>query len=147
MSSSNKRHSMMPSSQAGPRAPVNFASSIVIADSAIVAGDYPITVSSESVIHPRAKLDSSSGPVNIGRRCIVHERTHIGAPVASGEGSVTLADYVTVEVGAVIETGGTTVGEGSVVGVQCRVESGASIGKVSRRSCAWEAVLPPAEAC
>ncbi len=121
----------MPSSQAGPKAPVNFSSSIVIADSAIVTGDYPITVSSESVIHPRAKLDSGYGPVNIGRRCIVHERSHIGAYAAGEEGSVSIADLVVVEVGAVIETGGTTVGEGTVVGAQCRIESGASIGKVS----------------
>jgi len=92
------------------------------------------------VIHPRARLDSTGGPVNIGRRCIVHERTHVGAgadPDAAdpAEGSVTLGDCVTVEVGAVVETGGTAVGEGTIVGVACRVGRGASIGKVcaSRR--------------
>ena len=127
----SKRQSMMPSALAGPKAPVNFSSSIVISDSAILTGTYPITISSESVIHPRAKMDSHSGPVNIGRRCIVHERTHIGAAAGGAEGSVTVGDYVTVEVGAVVETGGTTIGEGSVIGVGCRVGRGASIGKVS----------------
>jgi len=135
---SNKRHSMMPSAgpSAGPKAPVNFSSSITIADSALVAGMFPITISSESVVHPRARLDSSRGPVNIGRRCIVHERTIIGAGPPAGdresgaEGSVTLGDYVTVEVGAVVETGGTSIGEGTVVGVGSRVGRGASVGKV-----------------
>ena len=133
---SSKRHSMMPSAAlAGPRAPVHLSSSVTIAESAIVTGAYPVTISSESVIHPRARLDSTGGPVNIGRRCIVHERTHVGAgadPDAAdpAEGSVTLGDCVTVEVGAVVETGGTAVGEGTIVGVACRVGRGASIGKV-----------------
>ena len=127
----------MPSaSLAGPKAPVHFSSSIVIADSAILTGEYPITISSESVIHPRAKLESNGGPVNIGRRCIVAERTNVGAaPRAEdadveAEGSVTVGDYVTLEVGTVIETGGTTIGEGTVIGIGCRVGTGASIGKV-----------------
>jgi dynactin 6 len=131
---SSKRHSMMPSAAlAGPKAPVNFSSSVTIAESAIVTGAYPVTISSESVIHPRARLDSTGGPVNIGRRCIVHERTHVGAGAdadTEAEGSVTLGDCVTVEVGAVVETGGTTVGEGTIIGVGCRVGRGASVGKV-----------------
>ncbi|KAJ9151271.1 Trimeric LpxA-like protein [Pleurostoma richardsiae] len=136
-SSSSKRHSILPPiSQAGPKAPVSFSSSILVADSAILTGSHPISVSSESVIHPRARLDSLGGPVAIGRRCIIHERTSIGAappgppPVGGGgEAGVTLGDYVTVEVGAVVETGGTVLGEGSVVGVGCRVGKGAVIGK------------------
>ena len=123
---------MPPSSQAGPKPPVKFSSSITIADAAVLTGSNEIIISSESVIHPRAKIDSLGGPVNIGRRCIVHERTAIGAPVEgafpTGHG-VTLGDYVTVEVGSVIETGGTAIGEGSIIGVGCRIGTGARIGK------------------
>lgn len=129
-----KRHSVLPAS--GPKAPANLAPTIVIAETAVLTGAFPITVSDHSVIHPRVRLDSAHGPVNIGRRCIVLERAHVGAPVTGagaggGEGSVTIGDNVTLEVGAVVETGGTVVGEGSVLGVGCRVGGGASVGKVS----------------
>ncbi len=136
MSSSNKRQSILPRAPLGPKAPVNFSSSITIADSALLAGHHTINISSESVVHPRARLDSSHGRVTIGRRCVVHERTNIGAapsdpsPADSRDG-VFIHDYATVEVGAVVEAGGTVVGEGTVVGVGCRVGKGAKIGKVS----------------
>jgi len=106
---------------------------MVIHEAVAITGEFPVTISSESVIHPRAKLDSSGGPVNIGRRCIVSERTHIGAPPKEegkqAEGSVALGDYVTVELGAVIETGGTTIGEGTTIGIQSRIGYGATVGK------------------
>ena len=134
MASSSKRHSIMPpSSQAGPKPPVKFSSSITIADAAVLTGSNEILISSESVIHPRAKIDSLGGPINIGRRCIVHERTVVGAPVdgaiPTGHG-VTMGDYVTVEVGSVIETGGTVIGDDSIIGVACRIGTGATIGRV-----------------
>ncbi|RYP17480.1 hypothetical protein DL767_010005 [Monosporascus sp. MG133] len=132
--SSSKRQSVLPRVPAGPKAPANFSSSIIIADSALLTGNHTINVSSESVINPRAKLDSSNGRVTIGRRCIIHERTHIGAtpmnpsPTDSRDG-VMIHDYATVEVGATVEAGGTVIGEGTLVGVGCRVRKGAKIGK------------------
>ncbi|KAI1777507.1 trimeric LpxA-like protein [Hypoxylon cercidicola] len=132
--SSSKRQSILPRVQSGPKAPVNFSSSIIIADSALLTGNHTINISSESVVHPRAKLDSSNGRITIGRRCIVHERTSIGAasadptPSESRDG-VVLSDYATVEVGAVIESGGTMIGEGCLIGVGCKVGKGAKLGK------------------
>lgn len=137
MSSSTKRQSVYPRvQQSGPRAPVNFSSSITIADSAILTGTHTINISSESVVHPRAKLDSSNGRVTIGRRCIVHERTSIGAPLpipvpSESRDGVLIGDYVTVEVGAIIESGGTIIGDGCYVGVGSRIGRGAKLGKVS----------------
>ncbi|KAI1366431.1 trimeric LpxA-like protein [Xylaria arbuscula] len=134
MSSSSKRQSVLPRVQSGPKAPVNFSSSITIADSALLTGNHTINISSESVVHPRARLDSANGRITIGRRCIVHERTTIGAasadptPSESRDG-VVISDYATVEVGAVIESGGTIIGEGCQVGVGCRVGKGAQLGK------------------
>lgn len=134
-SSSSKRQSVMPRAPAGPKAPVNFSSSLVIADSVVLLGHHTINISSESVVHPRAKLDSSNGRITVGRRCIIHERTLLGAPsedktpVDSRDG-VVLSDYVTVDVGAIIEAGGTTIGESSTIGVGCRVGRGAKLGKV-----------------
>ena len=135
-SSSNKRHSILPPiSQAGPKPPVQFSSSITIADSALLTGSNPIIISSESVIHPRAKLDSLGGKITIGRRCIIHERTTIGAIGTEGrvtENGVTLGDYVTVEIGAAIEAGDTIIGDGSIVGVGSKIGRGANVGKVCR---------------
>ncbi|KAI8631203.1 trimeric LpxA-like protein [Xylariaceae sp. FL1651] len=134
MSVSNKRQSILPRVQSGPKAPVNFSSSITIADSASLTGNHTINISSESVVHPRAKLDSANGRITVGRRCIVHERTSIGAtsidptPSESRDG-VVISDYVTIEVGAIIESGGTMIGEGCHVGVGSRVGRGAKLGK------------------
>jgi dynactin 6 len=136
MSSSTKRQSILPRVQSGPKAPANLSSSVTIADSALLIGTHTINVSSESVIHPRAKLDSANGRITIGRRCIVHERTNIGAlsadptPSESRDG-VVVGDYVTIEVGAVIESGGTMIGDGCHVGVGSRIGKGAKLGKVS----------------
>ncbi|KAI1801299.1 trimeric LpxA-like protein [Daldinia bambusicola] len=132
--SSSKRQSIVPRVHSGPKAPVNFSSSIIIADSALLTGNHTINISSETVIHPRAKLDSSNGRITIGRRCIVHERTSIGAasadptPSESRDG-VVISDYANIEVGAVLESGGTLIGEGCLVGVGCRVGKGARLGK------------------
>ncbi|KAI0164076.1 trimeric LpxA-like protein [Xylariaceae sp. FL1272] len=132
--SSSKRQSILPRMPSGPKAPVNFSSSITIADSAQLAGNHTINVSSESVIHPRAKLDSANGRITIGRRCVVHERTSIGAasadptPSESRDG-VVVGDYAIIEVGAVIESGGTYIGNGCSVGVGSRVGKGAKLGK------------------
>ncbi|KAH8161433.1 hypothetical protein CIB48_g6819 [Xylaria polymorpha] len=147
-SSSSKRQSGLPRAPAGPKAPVNFSSSITIADSAQLTGHHTINISSESVVHPRAKLDSANGRVTIGRRCIVHERTSIGAasadptPSESRDG-VVISDYATVEVGAIIESGGTFIGEGCHVGVGSRVGKGAKLGK----HCILtpQSVIPPGE--
>ncbi|KAI1490217.1 trimeric LpxA-like protein [Biscogniauxia mediterranea] len=131
--SSSKRQSILPRVQSGPKAPVNFSSTITIADSAILTGNHTINISAESVVHPRAKLDSSNGRITIGRRCIVHERTSIGAasadprPSESRDG-VYIHDYATIEVNAVIESGGTKIGEGCHVGVGCKIGKGAKLG-------------------
>lgn len=142
-SSANKRHSILPPlKDAGPRAPVRFSSSLIISDSAILTGIHTITLRTESLVHPRARLESSTGPIDVGKRCIIQERTHVGAiprtpgPVpakndtASGGDGVLLKDYSVVEAGSVIEAGGTVIGEGTRVGVGSRIERGAIIGDV-----------------
>ncbi|KAI1268180.1 trimeric LpxA-like protein [Xylariaceae sp. FL1019] len=132
--SSSKRQSVLPRMPSGPKAPANFSSSITIADSAQLAGNHTINISSESVVHPRAKLDSANGRITIGRRCVLHERTSIGAastnptPSESRDG-VVVGDYATIEVGAVIESGGTYIGDGCSIGVGSRVGKGAKLGK------------------
>ncbi|KAF3018464.1 hypothetical protein E8E14_007969 [Neopestalotiopsis sp. 37M] len=129
---SSKRQSVLPRGQVGPKAPVNFSSSITISDTAILTGNHTINVSSDSVIHPRARFDSTKGRVTVGRRCIIHERTHIGASEPnqpSASFGVLMDDFVTIEVSAVIESGETTIGEGTVIGIGAKIGRGAKIGK------------------
>ncbi|MBE3041599.1 hypothetical protein IMZ48_03265 [Candidatus Bathyarchaeota archaeon] len=137
----SKRTSMLPASAQGPKPPTKLSSSLTISDTAVLTGRHPIVLSSESVVHPRCRLESLTGPLVVGKRCVIHERTHVGAPPASGvegvvvEGGVELKDYVTIEAAAVVEAGGTVVEEGSVVGVGVRVGAGARIGKVRAPRC------------
>ncbi|KAK3292648.1 uncharacterized protein B0H64DRAFT_233616 [Chaetomium fimeti] len=139
---SSKRHSTAPSA---PKPPVHLSSHLTIADSAQLTGTHLIEIRGESVVHPRARLESSAGRIAVGRRCVVHERATVGAAPSAGGVSgrvaaagadggggvvaVTLAECVTVEVGAVIEAGETVIGEGTVVGVGARVGARAVVGK------------------
>jgi len=132
---SNKRRSVLPAiDRSGPKPPVNFSSSLTISDNAILQGTHPITMGADTVIHPLSCFESTLGSVLVGRRCIIHERAHIGASTEDRDrtnpGGVTLGDYVLVEVGTTIEAGGTEIGEGSVIQVGSKIESGAKIGRV-----------------
>jgi dynactin-6 len=132
---SSKRHSILPAvDRSGPKPPVNFSSSLTISDNAVLQGKHSITIQAESVVHPRCRLESNLGSILIGRRCIIHERTHIGAqPVDldnAKPGGVAMGDYVVVDVGSVIEGGGTDIGEGTTIQIGSRIGSGAKIGKV-----------------
>ncbi|KAF4122107.1 dynactin 6 [Geosmithia morbida] len=135
--SSSKRHSVAPSS--GPKPPVNFSSSLTIPKEAVLVGTHSITIQSETLIHPRARFNSTPGSILIGRRCVIQERCQVGAEpqVEADEdggssplgGGVTLGDYVVIEAGTTIESGGTDVGEGTVIQPGSKIGSGAKIGK------------------
>ncbi|KAM0262288.1 hypothetical protein ACHAQJ_001757 [Trichoderma viride] len=130
---STKRHSVLPAvDRSGPKPPVNFSTSLTISDNAVLLGIHSITMQAETVIHPRSRIESSAGSVLVGRRCIIQERVHLGAPSNNsdkGAGGVSLGDYVLVEAGSVVEAGGTEIGEGSVIQVGSKIGSGAKIGK------------------
>ncbi|KAH0611966.1 uncharacterized protein H6S33_010018 [Morchella sextelata] len=104
--------------------PVDFSPSIVLADSASLTGTHRVRIASNTVVHPRAKLNSTLGPITIGRSCIIGERTQLVAPDAQG---LTIGDGVVVEVNALVEA--REVGEGSTVEVGVRVGKGARVGK------------------
>lgn len=105
--------------------PVDFAPSIVVADSAALSGTHRIRIAANTVIHPRAKLNSSLGPITIGKSCIISERTQLSAPDSQG---LTIGDGVVVEVNAVVEA--REIGEGTAVEVGVKVGKGAVVGKV-----------------
>lgn len=123
-------HTMPPRSRISvevAKPPVDFAPSIVVAETASLAGTHRIRIAANTVIHPRAKLNSALGPITIGRHCIISERTQITAPDSQG---LTIGDGVVVEVNAVVEA--REVGEGTAVEVGVRIGKGAVVGKVCR---------------
>lgn len=114
-----------------PKAPLTFPSQITLSDLASLSGTQQITLRSHTVIHPRAKLNSAYGTVNIGQTCIISERSSIGLlSRSSSQDGVTLADSVIVEVGATIE--GASVGEGTVVETNAHIHPGAVVGRFCR---------------
>ncbi|RPB11900.1 hypothetical protein P167DRAFT_553755 [Morchella conica CCBAS932] len=92
--------------------PVDFSPSLVLADSATLTGTHRIRIGANTVVHPRCKLNSTLGPITIGRSCIISERTQLVAPDAQG---LAIGDGVVVEVNALVEA--REVGEGSTVEV------------------------------
>lgn len=120
---------------AAPKPPVNFSSSLTIPKEASLTGTHSITMQAETIIHPRARFDSTHGSIYVGRRCIIHERVQVGNNQHGGTedhslGGVTLGDYVVVEVGSIIEPGGTEIGEGTTIQIGSKIGRGAKLGKV-----------------
>lgn len=115
---------------AAPKPPISFAPAISISDSASLVGTMLITIRSDTVIHPRAKVISSFAPVTVGNACILSERSAVGlqSPSDDQPEGVVIEDYVVIEVGAIVEA--KYVGEGSIIEINARVGKGAVIGKV-----------------
>jgi dynactin-6 len=114
-----------------PKPPTKLSSTLIIADSAQLIGTHLITIGSNSVIHPRAKLNSSNAPITIGNSCIISERCQIGIQTGDEDGEeegVRLDNGIVVEVGAVIEA--RRIGEGCLIEVNARIGRGAVLGKV-----------------
>lgn len=126
--SSSKRASTMP---LAPKPPTSLASSLIIADNASLTGTHLITLGSNSVVHPRARLSSVYAPITIGSNCILSERCSIGyqsAPLENKGDGVVIENGVIVEVGATIEA--EKVGEGCLIEVNARVGKSVVLGKV-----------------
>ncbi|KAG4443824.1 hypothetical protein IFR05_000724 [Cadophora sp. M221] len=124
---SSKRASMMPPP---PKPPTKLSSSLVIAEQTALAGTHLITLGSNTVIHPRTKLNSGYAPISVGSNCIISERSQIGLqsdPPEDDEYGVVIENGVVVEVGATVEA--RRIGEGSVIEVNARIGKGAVVGK------------------
>lgn len=125
---STKRHSLAP---AAPKPPTSLSSNTYIADQASFVGTFPITIGGPTLVHPRAKLNSTYGPITIGANCILSERCQIGLPAdttGDGDEGVEIQDGVVIEVGAVVEA--KIVGERCVIEVNAKIGKGAVLGKV-----------------
>ena len=115
-----------------PKPPATLAPTATIADTAVLTGKHPVTVQAGTILHPRARLVSTHGPVTVGEGCVVSERAIVGVapPEAGAEVAATvLRRDVVLEPAAVVEAGA-QVGEGSVLEAGSRVGAGAVLGKV-----------------
>ena len=113
------------SSEQAVKPPVEFHPSCVVDGNAYLTGTHTITIGANSVIHPKARLNSTNGPIAIGESCIISERSLIQASDSSG---IVVGDGVLVECNAILE--GKDVGEGTDVEVGAKVGKGAVVGKV-----------------
>lgn len=119
-----------------PKPPTKLSSSLVIAEQAQLVGTKLITLGASTVIHPRAKLNSSFAPLTMGSHCIVCERSQVGLQSDPDdddgeEYGTVLENGVVVELGAVVEA--KRIGEGTLIEVNARVGKGAVLGKVRLR--------------
>lgn len=125
---SNKRISNQPPA---PKPPTSLDPNVIISEQAYLTGKRLISIGSNTVIHPRCKLNSTYGSITIGNCCIISERCRIGL---QSEPSRVDADKIVIENGVVIETGAIVeacrIGEGSVIEVNSKIGKGAILGKV-----------------
>jgi dynactin-6 len=125
---SSKRASTMP---APPKPPTSLASSLIIAEHASLTGTHLITLGSNTVVHPRARFNSTHAPITVGSNCIICERSSIGfqsEAAANERQGILIENGVVIEVGAVVEA--RMVGEGTIIEVQAKIGKGAVLGKV-----------------
>ncbi|KAL1956279.1 hypothetical protein VTO42DRAFT_7452 [Malbranchea cinnamomea] len=71
------------SSSSVPRPPLSVHPTATVSEVAYFQGTHPISVGAGTIIHPRAKLLSFEGPINIGEGCIIGEKCVIGGGSAT----------------------------------------------------------------
>lgn len=144
-----KRTSLLPKPSS-----ITLDASVLIAQHAQLTGTQPITIGSNSVLHPHSRISSALAPVVLGEGCVVYERAKIGvgmgaeldaesrrSSMASARNSATSAGMtrsegtfldknVVVESNAIVEAA--EIGEGTVIQVGAVIGRGCIIGKVYR---------------
>lgn len=79
-------------SSSSSKPPVNLQPTTHLDPGAYVRGSHPITFGNNTLIHPRAQISSTYGPLHIGDNCIISEKCIIGGPLpASSSSSSTTA--------------------------------------------------------
>lgn len=127
--SSSKRASALPPQ---PKPPTSLSSTVTISDAASLIGTNLIAISANTVIHPRARLNSTYAPIKVGQSCIFSERSSTGLQGPSSEqieGCI-IGRAVIIEVGATVEA--REIGEGCLIEVNAVIGKGAVLGKVRK---------------
>lgn len=90
----------------------------VVCSEATLDSTFPLTIGAGSIVHPKACIQATHGPVSIGAGCILEEWAVVRCTAANPQG-ISVGDCSLIRVGAVIEG---NVGEGCVI--ECRAQVG-----------------------
>jgi len=90
----------------------------VVVQEALVTGSYPIRLGAGTLVHPRARLDSTRGPLTVGANCILEEGALLSA---TGEEGITLGDWNLIRVAATVEG---NIGHANVVECRAHITAG-----------------------
>lgn len=114
-------HLSRPPSAMSASASVGFlhlGASCVVCSEALLTGPHPIRLGAGCIVHPRARIDSSLGPISIGANNVLEEWATVRAADAQG---LTLGDNNVLRVGACVEA---SIGSGNVVDCRAHVTQG-----------------------
>ena len=114
-------HLSRPHSAMSASASVGFlhlGASCVVCSEALLTGPHPIRLGAGCIVHPRARIDSSLGPISIGANNVLEEWATLRAVDAHG---LTLGDNNVLRVGACVEA---SIGSGNVVDCRAHVTQG-----------------------
>ncbi|QSL65790.1 hypothetical protein MERGE_000068 [Pneumocystis wakefieldiae] len=89
-----------------------------------IKGNFPVIIESGTVIHPKVLIDSSFGPVFIGKKCIIEENCTIKAPNEQG---IRINDTCIIEFRSVLES--YSIGSGTRVSPGCFLGAGSRVGE------------------
>lgn len=97
-----------------PRPPTTIHPTATVADHVLFEGTHPVTIDAETIIHPRVRLYTYDGPIQIGAGCIIGEKCVLGSPPAAGstaqtggdsEASITIFSSVSISPASTISPG------------------------------------------
>lgn len=106
---------------------LHLGASCVVCSEALLTGPHPIRLGAGCIVHPRARIDSSLGPITIGANNVLEEWATVRAVDAHG---LTLGDNNVLRVGACVEA---PIGSGNVVDCRAHVAHGRTHGNNSAK--------------
>lgn len=131
-----------PSSSApsAPRPPTTIHPTATVADHVLFEGPHPVTIDAETIIHPRVRLYTYDGPIQIGGGCIIGEKSVLGAPPPAestststttpqtdGQSPIAIAQSVSIAPASTIGSGA-RIDEAAIIETAVTVHPRASIG-------------------
>ncbi|KAG4304972.1 hypothetical protein PORY_001647 [Pneumocystis oryctolagi] len=97
---------------------IDFPCTVALVDIKIKS-KFPIKIETGSVIHPKVLIDSTCGPVFIGKKCIIEENCTIKAPNQQG---IRINDTCIIEFRSFVEA--CSIGSGTRIGAGCFIDTG-----------------------
>lgn len=90
----------------------------IVCSEALLTGPHAIKLGAGCIVHPRARLDASLGPVTLGANNVLEEWASVRATDSAG---VTVGDYNVLRVGCCVEA---NVGSANIVECRAHITAG-----------------------